>query len=491
MTENISPNVKTIDSNFNINTSINPTMNIALFVGEFEKGQINEPVLITSALQFKQTFGRATEWNYNSWYQVYNYLLYPEAPRIWVCRTAGEGSIKSSNNGIIASSEGEWGNILEVEIYHKTQYNQYLKDIFGFYNIDDINKGYLVIVKRKKTVVETFNINTEDELISSYLEKINLIPGVYALENGYTSSAIEKDYIDSFSLFTKEDYEIDIVISPEDYNSVAIDFVETRKDCVAFLNIPQKYIDFLVVNEKILETENDKIIIINEFKLKRNIKDSDFNNIINYLNDLKRSSYCFMVFGFKTQLDKFTDKKRVISVAGDIAGLKARGSYTNPWEVGCGVVKGVLKEYIDAFITIKDEYRKILYIEGVNVLENNTLMSQKLFVNNKSGLTRLHHRNIFNYIERKAEKLLRKYVFRVNELSVRNSIMTDVKKMLEEIVDKRGIEAGKVYVTKEGDFIIINIYIKMINTAEIIKIGLMNAGTNSVNLSSVIQYKEI
>ena len=490
MTENISPNINISESNFIVNTSINPTLNIALFVGEFEKGIINEPVMITSALQFKQTFGRATENNYNSWYQVYNYLLYLESPRIWVCRTAGSGSTAASKNNNIASSEGEWGNLLTVEIYNKNEYNNYLKDVFGFYNINDIEKTFLVIIRRKDSIVEFFNIDTSNELNSTYLNSINLEQGIYKLENGYTSSAIEKDYIETFSIFTKEDYEIDIVISPEDFNSVVINFVESRKDCVAFLNIPQKYIDFLIVNEKILETENERIIIINEYKLKRNIKDIDFNNIFNYLNELKRSSYCFMCFGFKMQIDKFTDKKRLISTTGDIAGLKAKNSYKNPWSIGAGIINGRLRDYNEVAINIKEEYKKLLYIEGVNVLENGVLNSQKLFVNNAFNITKLYHRNIFNYIERKAEKLLRKYIFRVNELSVRNSIMIEIKKLLEDMVDNRGIEAGKVYVTKDNEKIIINIYIKMINTTEIVKLGLINAGS-TVDLTSTIQFKEI
>ena len=54
----------------------------------------------------------------------------------------------------------------------------------------------------------------------------------------------------------------------------------------------------------------------------------------------------------------------------------------------------------------------------------------------------------------------------------------------------RGIEAGKVVVsTNNEQNIIINIYIKMINISEIVKIGLINTGVNSVNISSEIQIK--
>ena len=48
----LSPGVKTSEKN-NINYNINPSNNIAIFVGEFEKEQIKKPVFITDILQFK------------------------------------------------------------------------------------------------------------------------------------------------------------------------------------------------------------------------------------------------------------------------------------------------------------------------------------------------------------------------------------------------------------------------------------------------------
>lgn len=489
MTEDISPVVKTFESNSALNTNINPTQNIALFVGEFEKGKINEPVLITSALQYKLVFGRATETNYNTWYQVYNYLLYPGGPKIWVCRVAGSGSVKANKNYNIASSEGEWGNLLTVEIYRKSAYNNYLKDIFNFYNINDIKNEWLVIIRRKNIIVETFNINSSSEMNSSYLESINLEEGIFKLDGGRTVSAMPSDYKETFDMFTKEDYEIDIVIAPEDHNNIVIDFVENRKDCVAFLNIPQKYIDFLLVNNNILETESSEIIIINEHRLKRIITDKDFNNIKNYLNTLKKSSYCFFIFGFKIQLDKFTDKKRVISVAGDIAGLKAASSNINPWNIGAGILRGTLKEYTELSMKINDKIKTELYKMGINTLTNATLMTQKMFVDNSFNINKLYTRNIFNYLERKAEKILRRYIFELNDYRLRGKITSELKMLLEDIVDSKGIDAGKVEVHNIDGNIIINIYIKLIGVAEVVKIGIANTGNNSVD--TVIQFKEL
>ena len=92
-------------------------------------------------------------------------------------------------------------------------------------------------------------------------------------------------------------------------------------------------------------------------------------------------------------------------------------------------------------------------------------------------------------------KVNKPYVFELTfvsdkSINIEDISDTDVHVILEDMVDNRGIEAGKVYVTKDNEKIIINIYIKMINTTEIVKLGLINAGS-TVDLTSTIQFKEI
>lgn len=494
MTENISPAVKILDSNDTPNTNIYPTQNIALLVGEFEKGPIDVPVLVSTPLEFKLIFGRAMEFNYNTWYQVYNYLLYPGSPKIWVCRTSGDGSSAASNNGNTATSPGEWGNLITVEIYDKFEYenSSYLRDVFGFYNNKDVDGDYLVIVKRNEILVENFSISSADELNSNYISSINLQSGIFKLSGGLTIPATREDYANTFELFSKENYEIDIVIAVEEYNEVVIDFVESRKDCVAFLNVPRKYIYYLEVNESILGTEENDLVVVREHQLKIKLEDADYEEIIEYVMSLPRSSYCFLSFGFKMQVDNFTGKKRVISVCGDLAGLKAAASINNPWSIGAGLERGTLKEFIDLPMKVSRSKSEELYRLGVNVVQNGVLMSQKMFVDSTFNISRMNQRNIFNYLERKCEKLLRRYIFDVNERRLRALITTELKILLEDIMVNRGIEAGKVVVsTNENNNIIINIYIKITNISEIVKLGLTNTGTNQVAIISDIQIKEL
>ena len=487
----LSPGVDIEKSNFIPSTLVESSLNIAAFVGEFEKGPILEPILITNILEFKQIFGRSLEWNYNTWYQIYNYLQYPGSPKIWICRVSGNSN-KANNNGNIVKTPGSWGNMITVEIYNSLDLltSSYLQNVFNINDnlITQNLKQYLIIVKRKEKIVETFNVQTSDEIDSFYLEHINLEYGIYKLEDGYENQANVDNITEGYSLFSKENYEIDIVLSDERYNEIAIDFVEERKDCIAFLGIPREFIKVINVNNNTLLTESGLTIKISsdEFKysLKNTISEIDYDKVLSYIKYLKRSQFVFFTFGFKYQLDRFTGKNRLINVVGDIAGLKAAASANNPWTPGVGVEKGKIKEFISIPMKVDKLKTDELYKLGVNVLQNDILITQKLFLEEQNKINRLHQRNILNYLERASGKLLRKYVFQLNERWVRANIANELKRLLEDIMGNRGIEGAKVIVkpdTLDENKIIINIYIKIVNTVEFVNLRVSNVGTNSIS----------
>lgn len=58
----------------------------ACFCGDFIKGPVNAPTLISSVAELKETFGGPTKANYNQWYQCYNFLQY--SGELYVVRAA-------------------------------------------------------------------------------------------------------------------------------------------------------------------------------------------------------------------------------------------------------------------------------------------------------------------------------------------------------------------------------------------------------------------
>ena len=97
-------------------------------------------------------------------------------------------------------------------------------------------------------------------------------------------------------------------------------------------------------------------------------------------------------------------------------------------------------------------------------------------------------------MKRTSEKNINRYVFNQNERFLRQQLALDLKRLLEDMQMSRGIEVGKVVVTVDSptidvNSININIYIKMINIAEIVKVNFINAGTR--DLTEIVQTKEI
>lgn len=79
----------------------------ACFSGDFVKGPVNTPVLISSVQELKDTFGNPTKYNYNQWYQVYNFLQY--SGEIYVVRAAdlngtpSETALNYNSNEFVSS----------------------------------------------------------------------------------------------------------------------------------------------------------------------------------------------------------------------------------------------------------------------------------------------------------------------------------------------------------------------------------------------------
>jgi len=59
-------------------SAIVPTVSnsVAFFAGEFEKGPIEQPFVVTNKKEYEDYFGKPTNYNYNQWFQGYKFLDY-------------------------------------------------------------------------------------------------------------------------------------------------------------------------------------------------------------------------------------------------------------------------------------------------------------------------------------------------------------------------------------------------------------------------------
>lgn len=476
-----SPSITISENDFSI-ALINPYRNIAIYAGNFEKGPIKEPYFISTIKEFISVFGPANENNYNDWYQVYNYLSYTSG--IWVTRCNKEESTYASSSIGYFNNKGEFGNSFIVKILktnsteklNKTEEDsKYIAYMDGY--------TYVIYVYKNDVLLETFYANNISSIESNYIIFESLIEGIHEFSGGLSIPGDDQDIWECYEKFQKDNYEVDIIIGNEQNNQLAIDLAEHRKDCIAFIGLPTRYYLMLLVNDLVLKTEDDKIIILDMFDIPRKFSEETKKKIFDYIYSLTKSEYCFFTLGFKLQHDKYSDSKKIINIAGDSSGLKGLASVKNPWSVGAGVEKGKLKKYAKTFYNLEKSLSDEFYKDGVNVISNNRIMSQKLFINKQKIVNKVYVRNMLNFIERSAEKLMRKYAFEFNQYSVRTSIASELRLLLQDIKASRGITSGFIDVKPDENDekkIIINIFINFSNLTEKIQLNITNAGTRVI-----------
>lgn len=513
----------TIDKSFYVPHITNE---VACFVGHFERGPINLPIWVTSIDQFKFLFGRGVEEYHQDWYQVYNYLQYSGG--IWIVRTSGAKLYNANNGGdvffntfadwetskdslsvtgpirVFARTSGIWGNLVNVCTFTKNDWENNVnlnakvraKDLFEFFEDSYVGIG----VFRNDTLVEKFYITLDeidtinnDSLYvyaklnnSVTLQQLSLYgSNKIKLQGGYNTFPTDEDFKVSYGLLENPDtFDIDIVIGNEKANELAIEFVEKRKDCIAFIGIPTiiiTYLKFLMgpnKQQEVAYTEEGNIIALTAFKLPSKLSEVARKKINSYIDSLPKSQFTHFTFNAKIQLDMFTNTYKLVNIAADTAGLKSQMSLEAPWIASAGLEKGAVKNLQKLHMILSDKENDEYYKKGLNVMNNNTLMSQKTFYDRPSSFSRVNIRSLFNHVEKATKRILNQYVFEENTLRVRQNIATQLKRYLEDVKVNRGITDAKVYVKAgENNEIIIEIAIKPTYVTEFVIIKMTNIGT--------------
>ena len=514
MSEFLSPSVQIQESNKSF--YIKQGAEFAMFIGHFEKGPVNIPQFITDINHFKFVFGRGINEHCNDWYQVYNYLQYSSG--IWVCRSAGQKKVNSSNeepifindnynyNDIketiktenikfIARTPGRWGDLLSISIITLDEYNNNVnlnskykaKSVFTFFE----ENYYGVCVFRNNVLKETYYI-TKDEFDTInessqyiYVESTNPYAAyddnIIKLSGGMVVLASDEDILESYELFeNKEIYDIDIIIGNQLWNELAINLAEIRKDCIAFIGIPTQFETYLkiLVNSKytMLYSPAGYPTILNILKLS---SDDYLNKIEDYINKLPRSEFVHFTFNVKEQYDGFSQKNKIINIAGDTAGLKGQASLQNFWTPSAGLTNGIIKNYTKIFLLLGTKDIAKYYQRGLNYIQNGRLQTQKTFYTEKSHFNRTYVRSVFNHIEKEVQKQIRYFVFNENTVQERSKIALELKRYFTDLKASGAITNAKIYVKPlEKDQIQINIWVQPKSVIEFINIRMSNVGTN-------------
>jgi hypothetical protein len=74
---------------------------------------------------------------------------------------------------------------------------------------------------------------------------------------------------------------------------------------------------------------------------------NEVDDLVNFADELRPSSYAFLDSGYKKQYDKYNDLYRWLPLNGDIAGLAARTDFErDPWWSFAGLNRGQIKNVL-------------------------------------------------------------------------------------------------------------------------------------------------
>lgn len=196
---------------------------------------------------------------------------------------------------------------------------------------------------------------------------------------------------------------------------------EVRKDCVTFVS--PDYFDVVGANG----FERD--------------------NLLEFRNDCRSSSYAFLDSGYKYMYDRYNDIYRWVPLNGDMAGLAARVDQTNDaWWPFSGLNRGKIKNVGKLAYNPGKSDRDILFPNGINpcVSFKNTgpvlFGDVTLLEDQTSVFSRINVRRLFIEIEKAIATAAKYFLFDFNDAFERAQFRNVVNPYLRTIQGKRGIE---------------------------------------------------
>lgn len=205
-------------------------------------------------------------------------------------------------------------------------------------------------------------------------------------------------------------------------NYITENIVEIRKDCRAFLS-PSK--------EAVVDplTDSDKV---NEIRLFR--------------TSVNSSSYWHMDSGYKYTYDKYNDVFRWVPLNGACAGSYSR---VDPWDVGAGYEKGIIKNVHKLAFNPNKEYRDSLYAMDINPVFTETgfgtiLFGDKTGMGLGSAFSRQNVRGLFIYLEKEIANAVKILFFQFNDAFTQTRFKNMVEPKLRMVQGRRGLTDFRV-----------------------------------------------
>lgn len=314
----------------------------------------------------------------------------------------------------------------------------------------DANKEIALVVLKNGLIVESFIVSLldgnkneagENNYITDYLDaKSDFIWG-FAASTAYntavTSSAIglldgsagttpsASDFETAYSLFTNKNAILFDYVTEGTHSSnrayIMASISEGRKDNIAFFG--PKYSDIIGINN------TDTIVA----------------NIVADRQSLGNSTWSAYFGQWKLMYDKYRDKNVWIPVTGDVIGNKVRvNTNLELWQPAAGNVNGQIANVVQLAFAPSETQQNTLYKNAVNLVLSKAgvgfvVDTQKTMTDQNIGVSRLHLRDMFRFIEINVANALADFLQAFNDAQTRIRVKSIVDALLEDIQTRRGI----------------------------------------------------
>lgn len=207
-------------------------------------------------------------------------------------------------------------------------------------------------------------------------------------------------------------------------NYLIDNIAEVRKDCVVFVS-PQKAD---VVNQVGVAADN----------------------VVQFRNAVRSSSFAVMDSGYKYQYDKYNDIYRYVPLNGDIAGLcVVTDNVRDPWYSPAGYNRGQIRNVVKLPFNPSKAERDLLYKNGVNPVitqqgQGTLLFGDKTLLAKPSAFDRINVRRLFIVLEKAISNAAKSMLFEFNDEFTRTQFRNLVEPFLRDVQGRRGIFDYKV-----------------------------------------------